>query len=168
MQTLLDNILHLFLKHRSSSTHKTPAVRWTQRTQIAAICRSLPSPRALHRSSHEEGHLRSDAQERAPDRPLVCTNQKQIIFVFGRAQKGPFPTGVSNNAESNIQVTRHARGNSWFVCVCVCDGLGAGLLSLVCVCLISSRLCFHRPVRNWDGSLCDTHAKRRPSSQQEG
>lgn len=140
VQTLLDNILHPLLKHRSSSTHKTPAVRRTQRTQIGAICRSLPSPRASHRSSHEEGHLRSDAQERAPDRPLVCTNQPQIIFVFGHAQKGPFPTGVSNNAESNIQVTRHARGNSWFVyvrvCVCVCVmGLGAGLLSLVCVCV---------------------------------
>lgn len=112
----------------------------------------FPSPPALHSSSHEEGHLGSDTQESVQDRPVVCTNLRRIIFLLGQRQKGPFPTGVSNNAHSNIQVTRHARGNSWCVCVS----------SLLCVCLIYSLLCFHHQVEKWDGSLCDIHEKHRP------
>lgn len=102
-----EEICHLTLCFRppppSSPHREQTAVRWPQ-----ALNRPVTWARPLSRT-HKRGRIDRSRADRL-----------QIIFPLGEHKRGPFPSGLSNNAESNIQVTHPAGEHS--VCVCVLGG----------------------------------------------
>lgn len=104
--TISPSEINTWLGVSDASSEMRPALPQWEQTAIS-------SPQALNWRSH--GLILSDGYTKGPDW-LVLEQSTTNHLPIGQTQKDPFPTGMSNNTESNIQVTHPARERSFSVC----------------------------------------------------